>query len=435
MYTIIISSLLYLGAYIYPDYLYLGVFLWIVPLLITDDDNRYGFKAGYTWGILFFGGHLAWLAWIVYAQGQGCVRMFLYFAAVAYFSMFSGFWLWFKQLLVYRYVQGIQNLNRKCVASCCTWVISTVTFICLTSYCSLAIFGCFEGYPFLNPLLPLVSLHWCMQAIIYFGTIPCWILIVFCNLSIATLYKRPIINGLIFAVLIICSQSMISLFIKNKNVKKIVKNNQIFYLQPTWVNLHLTPSQTFYEIGRCLDHIAVNNPEMKFVVIPESGFPYNLMEFENKLDAWTSLFEDATIFIGGHRHEYEKIYNTLYQISDGNIVAWYDKTHLVPFVERIPYWMQSIPIFRNVFMNDSHTFSYPAHDQSELTMAGFRPCICSELFFNRTLLTKHPILFICNDSWLALDYARDLAKRSARLYSLQYRVPIVYVGWYDAEVL
>jgi hypothetical protein len=46
-----------------------------------------------------------------------------------------------------------------------------------------------------------------------------------------------------------------------------------------------------------------------------------------------------------------------------------------------------------------------------------------------------PILFICNDSWLALDYAKQLAKRSAKLYSLRYQVPLVYVGSYDYALL
>ncbi len=440
MYTaIIVSALLYTGAYVYPNYLYLGVFLWIMPLFVTDDNNAYGFKAGYTWGLLFFGGHLAWLAYIVYTKGQGCSRMVFYFAAVAYFSLFSGFWLWFKQLLVFRYVRKIKNLNRKWAALCCTWVISTVTFICLTCYCSLAICGCFEGYPFINPLLPLVSWTSWIRPIFQFGTIFYWILIVVVNLSIANFYKIPTINSLIFACLIIFSPSIYLMFYKNKNDKNFIKKSDIIYLQPTWNATSLTSAQTFYEIGRHLDKIAATHPDAKFIVIPESGFAYNLMDWENKLNVWTSLFDDITIFIGGHFYDdCGNIFNSLYQISDGKIIARYDKQHLVPFVERIPHWISWMPILKDVFADQSCYFSYPDHDQSSVIMAGFKPRICSELFFTKPtcgpFVNKWPILFICNDSWFALDYARNLAKRSARLYSLQYHVTIVYVGWYDGKV-
>lgn len=477
MYAIILSALIYLGAFIYPNYLYLGMFIWMLPILITDIDNRYGFKAGFVWGLLFFGGHLVWLAVTVYNEGRGNGRMILYFAAVAYFSLFSGFWLWLKQFLEFRLVSNIKNFNRKCVASCCTWVISTVTFICLTCYCSLAIFGCFDGYPFINPLLPLVSWTWYIRPISYFGTIPYLILIVVINLSIANLYKRCTINSLMFVLLIISSPAAFSIFNKKINVKENINKHEIFYLQPTWSGvalnelcpdknaMSLTSAQTFYEIARQLDVVAIHSPKVKFIVIPESGFAYNLMDFENKLDAWTSMFDDVTIFVGAHRasqpspkatadaahkatavaapikgasraNEQEKIFNSLYQISNGKIINWYDKTHLVPFVERIPYWVRWIPILKDVFTTHEHTFSYPEHDQSELVMAGFRPCICSELFLNKNRpVNNKPILFICNDSWLALDYAKDLAKRSAMLYSMQHNVPIVYVGSYDWDII
>ncbi|MDP3788499.1 MAG: hypothetical protein Q8Q60_04280 [Candidatus Chromulinivorax sp.] len=289
----------------------------------------------------------------------------------------------------------------------------------------------------MNPLLLLVSWTSWIRPVSYFGTISYWILIVLVNLSIANVYNRPTINSLIFIMLIICCPSMISLFVKNKNDKFFIKKNEFFYVQPTWSDVHVDAAQTFYEIARRLDHIAMSDPEVKFVVIPESGFAYNLMGWENKLNVWTSLFDDVTIFIGGHFYDdCGNIFNSLYQISDGKIIARYDKQHLVPFVERMPSWIQWIPILKDVFIQDSCTFSYPEHDQSDVIMAGFQPRICSELFLNKNRpVNNKPILFICNDSWLALDYARNLAKRSAKLYSLQYQVPIVYVGSYDCQII
>jgi apolipoprotein N-acyltransferase len=419
MYAVILSSLIYLGAFIYPDYLYVGVFLWMLPLLVTDPigrnkdkDKEYGFKLGYVWGLIFFGGHLAWLACIVYVKGQGDGRMIVYFAAVAYFSLFSGFWLWFKKLLVYRWVSKIKNLNRKCVASCCTWVISTVTFICLTCYCSLAIFVCFDGYPFIHPLLPLVSWTWYIRPVAYFGTIVYVIVIVLVNLSIASLYRNVDRMTLIFLLVLLGFPALF----QPPFTKIIINKCEMVYIQPLWNDRNFSPAQMFYEIARQLDCLAIDNPNVKFVLIPESGFAHDLMAWHDYLHAWTSLFDDVTIFIGGHRYEQEKVFNSLYHINNGRIVSYYDKNHLVPFVERIPGWISWIPMFNCVFTTHDHVFSYPTKDQSDLIVAGFQPFICSELFFEaKRPVQDKPILFICNDSWLALDYAKQLAKRSAKL--------------------
>ncbi len=364
MYAITLSSIIYLSAFIYPDYLYAGVFVFMTPLIVHE--SYHGFRAGFAWGLLFFAGHVAWL--------RCAVPMFAYLAAVAYFSLYSGFWLWFKKLLDFRYVSKIKNHNGKCVASCCTWVISTVTFICLTSYCSMAIFGCLEGYPFINPLLPLVSWSWYLGPIKYIGVINYWIIVICINLSIARLYIKFDIKILIFLIMLLSFPIMFSPFPKKINVKK----NDFFYVQPTWHNQKLTAAQMFYRIGRELDLVAIDWPDITFIVLPESAFPYNLLDWQNKLDVWTSLFDNVTIFIGAHRYENGKKYNSLYQLSEGKIIAWYDKQHLMPFVERIVPWLPSG--FANILTTQDKVFSYPDHDQSNIIIAGFKPMICSELF-------------------------------------------------------
>lgn len=452
MYALSISALLYLGAFVYPDYLYAAVFIWLVPLITTDTHNRYGLRAGYTWGLLFFGGHLAWLACIA--------PWYFYVLVVAYFALYAGFWLWMKQRLS-GYVSILQNQNRKWAALCCTWVISTATFMYLTCYCSLAICGCLEGYPFINPLLPLISLP---APIFYISTLFSWFAIIVCNLIAASVYNGSIGNAIKLSCLLLLCWSMVSIFDVKKNVKKVIKKSDLVFVQPTWCTSDQTPAQTFYDIARKLDQIALSSPQAKYIVMPESAFPYNLMAFADRFEAWTSLFDpalqflsddDVTIFIGGHYHdEHNHIFNSLYQISDGKIVGRYDKQHLVPFVERMPWFVQWIPILKNVFQDQSCWFSYPTEDQSDIVMEGFKPCICSELFFtcpppcppklhakagepwrrrkqNRIACSDNPILFMCNDSWFKLKYIRDLAKRCVQLYALQHDVDIIYVGHYD----
>jgi len=224
-------------------------------------------------------------------------------------------------------------------------------------------------------------------------------------------------------------------FVSQKIENKIVKND-VFYLQPTWHTLNLTPVQQFYQIGRQLDYIALQNPQIRYIVLPESAFPYNLLDWENRLHAWTCLFdEQVSIFIGAHLYDKDKIYNCLYQIRDGKIVSWYNKQHLVPFVERIPLLFRCIPIFNGLFTDEKNVFSYPSYQQNNCGDE-FEIFICSELFCEGKKPNLNvPILFVCNDSWFRLDFAKDLAKRTARLYSLRYKVSIVYVGSYDMEII
>lgn len=431
---IVTSSLIYLLAFIYPKYLYVGVYLWMLPLVVTDKDNDYGFKEGLVWGLIFFGGHLVWFASIVYGKGKGDTRMLIYLATAGYYSLFSGFWLWLKQLLVYRWVLKTKTLKGEYVASWCTWIISTAIFIYLTCYCSLAIVDCFEGYPFINPLLLLVSWNWYLRPICYFGSLYYWIVIIMINLILSKLVIKYDTNSLIFLVLLL----FFPVLFQPPEVLSEFIDDEIAYLKPTWNDMDLTQAQKFYQISRQIDYLVLGSPDIKYIVIPESGFPHDLLAWESRLHVWTSLFtKDTSILIGAHRRCESKVYNCLYQIdSDGKIVAWYDKSHLMAFVERIPWVFRKISIFANLFTQDDAVFSYPAQDQEDISIVGCRPYICSELFFEaKRPVRDRPIVFICNDSWIGLPYARDLAKRSAQLYSLRYQVPILYVGSYDCEII
>lgn len=420
MIFIILSALIYLGAFIYPIYLWPGIFIWMSILIVHDTNNRYGWKEGLVWGLIFFAGHLAWLLKLIACKGQGDCKFLIYPCAVLYFSLYCAFWLGLKQQL-FRIMTKRIDQKGKCAALCWTWVISTATFIYLTCYCSLAIFGCFEGYPFINPLLPLVSCSRYLKSLPFFGCVGYIIIIVIFNAVTAELYRKADITRLMVMMAFLAFPTILYDHAQKKYVKKI----DFFYLQPSWKDLNLTESQTFYEIGRQLNKIVTTHQDVRYIVMPESSFGYNLLAWQDKLAAWTDLFEGTTIFIGGHGVVDDKIFNSLYAIHNGTIVGRYDKQHLVPFVERVPRWIR---FFSSVFMMDGKEFSYPAPQDND-NLQGFRPYICSELFFCGKL-TKgtDPILCVCNDSWLMYDYAKELALRCAQIYSMQHRLEIVYVG-------
>src|SRR3989339_155673 len=119
---LIISALLYLLPVIYPYATYPCLFLWMIPLLIGDKNNTYGYKQGFTWGLIFYSGHLYWLAYTLCVKRQVCTGIIAYAFLVLYLSLFSALWLWGKQQIYARYVKNIVHTQQdQNVAFCLTW--------------------------------------------------------------------------------------------------------------------------------------------------------------------------------------------------------------------------------------------------------------------------------------------------------------------------
>lgn len=433
MYAIIFSSLLYLGSFVYPTYLYPCLFIFMIPLVIPIE--KLTFLDGYAWGIIFFAGHLSWIAYSLGLRGQGMMSYVIYILSICYFSLFSGFWFWYKNLLDVVCMKKIKSLKAICAISFCTWVISTVTFICLTRDCSLALCDCLEGYPLMCPLLPLLSWSWYIAPIRYVGGFFYVFIIVLINMIIASLYIKYEPISLIF----LCGLFLFPVcFWVAPPRSSHADPSTIAFVQPDWQAETLTAAELFYRIGRCLDTIAVQQPSVNLVLFPESSFPYNLMDWRDKLPAWTTLLDEHTsIIIGAHRYQGSCIYNSVYQIVDGKIVAWYDKTHLMPFVERMPLVIEYLPWLQSLYCNQGRYFSYPCDDQADVAMMGYRPCICSELFLQKKkqVRTGQSLIFVCNDSWLGYDFAVELGLRCAQLYALEHSASILYVGSYFGKIL
>ena len=427
----LLSAILYLIPFLYPDSTYPCLFIWMLPIVMNDTNNTYGFKQGFIWGLIFYSGHLYWLAYILHTKGEHSLRVIAYPLMVLYLSLYSGLWLWGKQLIIHRYVRHIKNQKENYVALCLTWLFSTVSFMLIIQSLSFAIVDCFEGYYLANPLIPLISWPWFMRPVFYFNELFYLILLVFINLAFARFFIKPDGTSLIFLGALFC----FPVFFQPPPSSILVDCNEIVYLQPSWNEANLTPAQKFYTISRKLDEIALHRSAVKYVVMPESSFSHNLLEWEDKLDAWTSLFSPTTIiFIGAHRQNEAagKIYNSLFAIQDGKIIGWYDKQHLVFFTERQPKLFKNWPILSNLFI--SNEFSYP--EQQNSWSGEFQPAICSEIFCGiRQFKGDAPILFVCNDDWFGLGYARVLAKNAARLCAMKHGVPIMYVGSFDWDVL
>ena len=125
----------------------------------------------------------------------------------------------------------------------------------------------------------------------------------------------------------------------------------------------------------------------------------------------------------------QKIWNSLHAFDEeGRITATYDKTHLVPFGEYMPF-RNILPIAKLTY--GSTDFS-PGPGPRSLTVAGlppFSPLICYEAIFSNAVVEngKRPgfLLNITNDAWFGLSSGPYQHFASARLRSVEQGLPLV----------
>jgi apolipoprotein N-acyltransferase len=351
----------------------------------------------------------------------------VYVLGVLYFSVYAGLWLGLQNYLFNRLRKTFLYQQGEYGVVVFTWVIATVTFWYLTCYCSLAIFGCFEGYFLLNPLLPLASFFWWLAPIFYCGTITYWVFIVMINVLLAEYLVTEkwiyFVGALGFVVF--------PFFVTYPEEKNFFDCSDYAYVQPTWIGKNIGASELFWMIEKKLAAVAQQYPATRCVILPESAFPYPIEDFDDQLACWSSLFLPETIIVlGCHTSKNEELYNSVVVIRDGKITQMYHKRNLVPLVERIPK-LFGVHVFEDVFTSREYVFSYP-QDQEDEIIGGLVLRICSEFFCNPHYLKSDvPLIILANDSWFNYSTTLQLVYQSVCLFYAKYRKSILYAGTYD----
>ena len=147
------------------------------------------------------------------------------------------------------------------------------------------------------------------------------------------------------------------------------------------------------------------------LIWPESATPFYLPEAGDELARISRLLADGQVLITGAprrdlvEDEAGASYNSVLAIgSDGAVSASYDKTHLVPFGEYLP--------FRGLFSQLGLTQFVPGSDGWEAGetrrvlalegLPGFLPLICYEAIFSGDILegtSPDALLNLTNDGW------------------------------------
>lgn len=374
--VIFISAIIYNLAFYYPPLAFLILLFW-VPLY-----GNYGFKKGFLWGILAYGIHSYWLFILLKTKSEASptLCLFLYFFIVIYFALTSGVWFFV-----------LQKLNIRSVAT--YLLIMGGYFIGLHWYGLWFIswdnikFNA-AGYPFFFPLIPLIK------------------------------YK-------LFLYLISCAVGMF-------NPYKDTRPPGIKFV-------HLKPDDNQYRqnadiVGQRIYHklAELNLREGDIVVAPESTYPFSLNKHVKDIDLWEYALKENSLLIGGLQTKLKKRHQSIYWIRRRRIMEVYDKTNLIPFVEKLPNFLEKSTLLSDLFLNNKRSI----HEGNGGTLFKLnskiciKPLVCSELFFGVKKVSDCYLVCFINDSWFTTTF-RYWMQSYARLISAWINRPILYIGFYE----
>jgi len=180
----------------------------------------------------------------------------------------------------------------------------------------------------------------------------------------------------------------------------------------TWLTVEqlsaaLTPQQQSDELStyaRLTRQAAARGAAV--VVWPESAVP-GYLEYEGLIrEGVTSLARELGVWlvVGGPAYEGAGDYNSAYVISpEGKITARYDKVHLVPFGEYVP-WRKWLPLLRHYRVRETDLGRGKRHHLLHVGELAVGPMICFESVFpyiSRSEANRgaQALVIITNDAW------------------------------------
>ncbi len=174
------------------------------------------------------------------------------------------------------------------------------------------------------------------------------------------------------------------------------------------------------------------------LIWPESAFPFFLTREPDALAQITKLLHGGTVLITGAARPAEPAnpaapaaYNSIYVIDhDGSIVAVYDKVHLVPFGEYLPFrhFLENLGLQQLVELPGG----FLAGDRRRLiSIPGAPPAlplICYEIIFPGDVVPEGErpgwIINVTNDGWFGISTGPYQHFQQARVRAIEEGLPL-----------
>jgi apolipoprotein N-acyltransferase len=180
--------------------------------------------------------------------------------------------------------------------------------------------------------------------------------------------------------------------------------------------------------------------DVTHLIWPESAFPFFLAKEADALDDIAKLLPPGTVLVTGAARVTEaegvssnlQAYNSVYVIDhEGTILSVYDKVHLVPFGEYLPFQhvlerlglMQVTKLEGGYSAGDRHrSFAIPRAPK-------FTPLICYEIIFPADAIPHDDrpdwIINLTNDGWFGISTGPYQHFLQARVRVIEEGLPLV----------
>lgn len=179
--------------------------------------------------------------------------------------------------------------------------------------------------------------------------------------------------------------------------------------------------------------------DVTHLIWPESPFPFVLERTPRALEMIGRFLPATTQLITGSiraepldgaesRYRY---FNAMQVLDKTGVIGTYDKVHLVPFGEYLPFesWLRSLGLEQFVHVIGGFTAS-PA--RKPLTIAGLPPVIpmiCFESIFSQELGADNRgesvFISVTNDAWFGYTFGPYQHLAQARMRAIEYGQPVV----------
>lgn len=387
--------------HIFPTlFLSFPVLLW----LITKAPNKIkAFKTGYYFGFSFFAFGLSWInnALLIDANTFGWLIPIAFLASGLFFGLFIAIpsWLtkYFKspisQYLGFSAFMVLSEWIRSFFLTGFPWnLFGTTLAFNLQLIQTAAIGGTY--------LLSLAVIMACSAPFF----------------ALLNSNRKDIFISLLIPTLIFSSLYVYGIFhIKQHQLQ--ASETTIRFVQPA-IPQSLKWSQSYLE-DNLYEHIKMSQlpgaDKIDFIIWSETAFPFSIEydEYHRQMLSY-ALMPQTTLITGGIRYqpinnEQHNMYNSMFVIDSANkIVATYDKSHLVPFGEYIPFrqylpeWLK--PIASQIGSFSSGISKQPVKISSHPSFGGL---ICYEIIFPHNILNQKNkpdwIINITNDGWYGIS--------------------------------
>ncbi len=252
-------------------------------------------------------------------------------------------------------------------------------------------------------------------------------IIVFFNILISEILfsiftkKKAAIKALLFVTIffvLMLSLVFIFGFFRIKNLQdKNIKPFKIAIIQPNFnQNFKLNPSNSAYMLDRLISmsEKAIQSNNVSMVVWPETAvmdYPVQNGIIFNRIKKFL-IKNNVYLLTGGFYYEDGKYYNSAFLFSpNGELLSRYDKEHLMPFGEYLPFGRFFYPLLKNTGFFEIQQSSNPNPQILKTKDLKIGCMICFESLFDNLAKNRGQksdfLLAITNDAWFGNTSAPD----------------------------